>query len=166
MKKKEEKKAKLQFNDLWAVTHNCTEIYQLRFTLIIHLFVFGLWNINFKLCSVLGNGWLCCVKPCYKKYPVINGKRSLLRPVTAKLILKYVLHLSMASRLLVLIIIVVIITWPGEKTSQKDNSDITVIRVSDSFKWVMFMQNFEHEVTVFNHSESIICVLLFSVCCF
>ena len=33
---------------------------------------------------------------------------------------------------------------------KKKNSDITVIRVSDSFKWVMFMQNFEHGVTVFN----------------
>ena len=48
------------------------------------------------------------------------------------------------------LIIVVIITWPGEKPSQKENSDITVFRVSDSFKWLMFMQNFEHGVTVFN----------------
>ena len=48
------------------------------------------------------------------------------------------------------IIIVVIITWPSEKPSQKKISDITVIRASDSFKWVMFMQNFEHDVTVFN----------------
>ena len=65
-----------------------------------------------------------------------------------------------------LIIIVVIITWTGEKTSQKNKPDITVIRVSDSFKWVMFMQNFEHDVTVFNHLEAITCVLLFSVYCF
>ena len=57
------------------------------------------------------------------------------------------------------IIIVVIITWPSEKT----NSDITVIRASDSFKWVMFMQNFEHNVTVNNHLEAITCVLLFTV---
>ena len=35
------------------------------------------------------------------------------------------------------LIIVVIITWPSEKPSQKNNSDITVIRVSDSFKWVI-----------------------------
>ena len=49
-----------------------------------------------------------------------------------------------------LFIIVVIVTWPSEKPSQKNNSDITVIRVSDSFKWVMFMQNFELDVTVFN----------------
>ena len=48
------------------------------------------------------------------------------------------------------IIIVVIITWKREKPSEKNNSDITVIRASDSFKWVMFMQNFEHGVTVFN----------------
>ena len=45
-----------------------------------------------------------------------------------------------------LLVIVVI----SEKPSQKKNSDITVIRASDSFKWVMFMQNFEHGVTVFN----------------
>ena len=49
-----------------------------------------------------------------------------------------------------LFIIVVIITRPSEKPSQKNNSDITVIWVSDSFKWLMFMQNFEHGVTVFN----------------
>ena len=48
------------------------------------------------------------------------------------------------------LIIVVIITWPSEKPSQKKTLDITVIRASDSFKWVMFMQNFEHGVTVFN----------------
>ena len=48
------------------------------------------------------------------------------------------------------IIIVVIIMWPSEKLHQKKNSDITVIRASDSFKWVMFMQNFELGVTVFN----------------
>ena len=47
-------------------------------------------------------------------------------------------------------IIVVIITWPGEKPPQKKNSDITVFRVSDLLKWLMFMQNFEHGVTVFN----------------
>ena len=64
------------------------------------------------------------------------------------------------------IIIIVIITWPGEKPSQKKYSDITVFRVSDSFKWLMFMQMFEHGVTVFNHSEAITCVLLFSVYCF
>ena len=46
-----------------------------------------------------------------------------------------------------IVIIVVIITWPGEKPSQKKNSDITVLRASDSFKWVMFMQNFEHDVS-------------------
>ena len=40
--------------------------------------------------------------------------------------------------------------WPSEKSSQKNNSDITVIRVPDSFKWVMFMQNLELDVTVFN----------------
>ena len=60
----------------------------------------------------------------------------------------------------VVIIIVVIITWPSEKPSQKrNNSDITVFRVSDSFKWVMFMQNFEHDVTVFNHLEAIYVVI-------
>ena len=48
------------------------------------------------------------------------------------------------------IIIVVIITWPGEKPSQEKNCDITVFRVSDLLKWLMFMQNFEHGVTVFN----------------
>ena len=48
------------------------------------------------------------------------------------------------------IIIVVIITWPVKKNSLKNNSDITVIRVSDLLKWLMFMQNFEHGVTVFN----------------
>ena len=63
-------------------------------------------------------------------------------------------------------IIVVIVTWPSEKPSQKNDSDITVIRVSDSFKWVMFMQNVEHDVTIFTHLEAIICVLLFSVYCF
>ena len=64
------------------------------------------------------------------------------------------------------IIIVVINTWPSEKSAQKDNSDITVIRVSDSFKWVMFMQIFELDVTVFNKSKDIFSFLLFSVCCF
>ena len=64
------------------------------------------------------------------------------------------------------LIIVVIITWPGEKPSPNKNSDITVFRVSDLLKWLMFMQNFEHGVTVFNHLESIICVVLFSVCYF
>ena len=63
-------------------------------------------------------------------------------------------------------IIVVIITWTSEKPSQKNNSDITVIRVSDSFKWVMSMQNFELDVTVFKKSKDIFSVLLFSVCCF
>ena len=50
------------------------------------------------------------------------------------------------------LIIVAIITWPHEKPSQKKqkNSDITVFRVSDLLKWLMFMQNFEHGVTVFN----------------
>ena len=52
------------------------------------------------------------------------------------------------KRLIETIIIVVIITWPSEKPQQKNNSDITVIWVSDWFKWVMFMQNFEHGVTV------------------
>ena len=47
-------------------------------------------------------------------------------------------------------IIVVIITWPSEKLHKKNELDITVIRASDSFKWDMFMQNFEHGVTVFN----------------
>ena len=64
------------------------------------------------------------------------------------------------------LIIDVIITWPSEKPSQKNNSVITVIRISDSFKWVMFMQNFELDVTVFNKSKDIFSVLLFSVCCF
>ena len=55
--------------------------------------------------------------------------------------------------------------WPVEKPSQKNNSDITVIRVSDSFKWVLFMQNFEQDVTVFNHSGSlsVFCCFLFAV---
>ena len=64
------------------------------------------------------------------------------------------------------IIIVVIITWPSEKLHKKNNSDITVVRACDSFKWVMFMQNFELDVTVFNQLKNIICGLLFFVCCF
>ena len=64
------------------------------------------------------------------------------------------------------VIIVVIITLTGEKTSQKKKPHITVIRVSDFFKWVMFMQNFVLDVTVFNHLEAFTRVLLFSVCCF
>ena len=47
-------------------------------------------------------------------------------------------------------IIVVIIMWPGEKPPQKKNSDITVFMVSDLLKWLKFMQNLEHGVTVFN----------------
>ena len=76
------------------------------------------------------------------------------------------MHCTTAAKLCWAIIIVVIITWPGEKPSQKKNSDITVFRVSDSFKWLMFMQNFEHGVTVFNHLEAITCELLFSFYCF
>ena len=53
-----------------------------------------------------------------------------------------------------------------EKTSQKNEPDITVIRVSDWLKWALYMQNLEHDVTAFNHLEAITCVLLFSVCCF
>ena len=34
------------------------------------------------------------------------------------------------------IIIVVIITWPTEKPSQKNNYDITVFRVTDWLKWL------------------------------
>ena len=64
------------------------------------------------------------------------------------------------------VIIDVIITLTSEKPSQKNKSDITVFRVSDSFKWVMFMQNFEHYVTVSNHLEATTCVLLFSVLLF
>ena len=73
---------------------------------------------------------------------------------------------DIARKFTVHIIIVVIITWPGEKPSPNKNSDITVFRVSDLLKWLMFMQNFEHGVTVFNQLMHIICVLLFSVCCF
>ena len=47
-------------------------------------------------------------------------------------------------------IIVVITMWPSEKPSPKKNSDITVIRTSDSFKLVKFIQNFKHDVRVFN----------------
>ena len=65
-----------------------------------------------------------------------------------------------------LIIIVVIIMWPSKKLHKKYNSNITVIRACDSFKWVMFMQNYELDVTVFNKSKDIFSVLLFSVCCF
>ena len=63
------------------------------------------------------------------------------------------------------IIIVVIITWPTEKPSKKKNSDITVFRVSDSFKWLMFMQNFEHGVTVSTNKRtmSVFCCYLFAV---
>ena len=45
------------------------------------------------------------------------------------------------------IIIDVIIMWPSEKPSQKNNSDIAVIWASDWFKWVNLMQNLEHDVT-------------------
>ena len=45
-------------------------------------------------------------------------------------------------------IIVVTIMWTSEKPSQKNKSDITVIWASDWFKWVNFMQNLEHNVTV------------------
>ena len=48
------------------------------------------------------------------------------------------------------VIIDVIITLTSEKPSQKNKSDITVFRVSDPFKWLMFMQNFELDVTVSN----------------
>ena len=70
------------------------------------------------------------------------------------------------------IIIVVIITWPREKPSEKKNSDITVIWVSDWFKWVNFMQNLEHDVTVSymmsqlasnERQVSVFCCLLFAV---
>ena len=59
-------------------------------------------------------------------------------------------HTLYACKFTSFIIIVVIITWPSEKLHQKKNSDITVIWVCDWFKWVMFMQNFEYDVTVFN----------------
>ena len=49
------------------------------------------------------------------------------------------------------LIIIVINMWSSEKPSQKNNSDIRVIRVSDLFRWVMFMQNLELDVKVFNH---------------
>ena len=69
-------------------------------------------------------------------------------------------------------IIVVIITWPSEKLNKKNNSDITVSWVSDSFKWVNFMQNLEHDVTVSymmsqlasnEIQESVFCCFLFAV---
>ena len=34
------------------------------------------------------------------------------------------------------LIIIVIITWPTEKLPQKNNSDITVFRVTDWLKWL------------------------------
>ena len=53
------------------------------------------------------------------------------------------------------------------RSSQKKNEpDITVIRASDSLKWVLCTQNFEHDVTVFSHWEASMCVLLLSVYCF
>ena len=70
------------------------------------------------------------------------------------------------------VIIVVIITWPSEKPSQKNNSDITVIWVSDWFKWVNLMQNLEHDVTVSymvsqlasnERQLSVFCCFLFAV---
>ena len=63
------------------------------------------------------------------------------------------------------IIIVVIITRPSEEPSQKKNSDITVFRVSDSFKGLMFMQNFELDIMLFSQLKASIYVWLFSVCC-
>ena len=45
---------------------------------------------------------------------------------------------------------VVIIMWTSEKPSQQNEPDITAIWVSDWFKWVQFIQNLEHDVTVFN----------------
>ena len=84
--------------------------------------------------------------------------------------LPWILHLQLNERPAKKennIIIVVIITWPSEKLhKKKTNSDITVTRACDSFKWVMFMQNFELDVTVSNKSKDIFSVLLFSVCCF
>ena len=59
-------------------------------------------------------------------------------------------------------IIVVIITRTGEKTSQRNKLNIAVIRVSDSFKWVKFMQNFEHGVS-FQPIKNNISVYLFAV---
>ena len=70
------------------------------------------------------------------------------------------------------LIIVVIITWTTEKPSQNYNSDITVIWLSDWFKWVNFMQNLEHGVTVCymmsqlasnEIQESVFCCFLFAV---
>ena len=61
------------------------------------------------------------------------------------------------------IIFVVIITWPSEKLHKKKKTlDITVIRASDSFKWVKFMQNFEHGVS-FQPIKNNISVYLFAV---
>ena len=54
------------------------------------------------------------------------------------------------------IIIVVIITWTTEKPWKKIEPDITVFKVSDWYQRVKFMQNLEHDVMLFNLSESII----------
>ena len=78
----------------------------------------------------------------------------------------------LCSKFVVPIIIVVIIMWTSEKPSQKNNSDFTVIWVSDWFKWVNFMQNPEHDVTVsYTVSQlasnerhlSVFCCFLFAV---
>ena len=67
---------------------------------------------------------------------------------------------------LVRLIIVVIITWPSEKPPQKSNSDITVIWVSDWFKWLNLFK-ISSLMSEFSTNKSIIIyVLLFSVCCF
>ena len=47
-----------------------------------------------------------------------------------------------------LIIIVVIITWPKKKCQQKDEHDIRGFRTAHWSKWLNFMQNIEHDVTV------------------
>ena len=63
------------------------------------------------------------------------------------------------------IIIVVIITWPSEKPSQKKNSDITVIWASYWFKWANLFK-ISSMVSQFSTNErtsSVLCCFLFAV---
>ena len=64
------------------------------------------------------------------------------------------------------IIIIVIIMWTTEKVDKKSGLDVSVFKVSDWCQWVEFMQNLEHDIMLFSHSETIISVLLFYVRCF
>ena len=62
-------------------------------------------------------------------------------------------------------IIVVIITWTSEKPSQKNNSDITVIWVSDWFKWVDLFKisSLMSQFSTNKRTLSVFCCFLFAV---